>query len=121
MRTPPFIMTCTIQKASTSVDAFGQPTGSGASAAGTKCYWWGSGQGRLVQTGAPGVVATDTEHILFARGTDVKPGDRITTVSDHTGSVVFTSQDFRVVEHVVVHRNHLDCTLRYGIPVGGRT
>ena len=68
-----------------------------------------------------GTVAIDTEHILFAPGQNVRQGDWITTVTDHLGATVFAAADYRVVEHVAVMRNHLDCTLRFGKVIGGRS
>ncbi len=120
MRRPPLPMRCTIERPSSSRDSFGQPNATTPVAVNVPCYWW-TGQSWVANnTQAPGVVAVDTEHLLLARDADVQSGDRINTVTDHQGVVVFTADDYRVVQHVGVMRNHLDCTLRYGKVIGGR-
>lgn len=114
-------MTCTVARHGATADTFGQPTSAAPVATSVPCYWWSGTQSRTASGNTPGVIATDTEHILFDAGSDVRQGDQITTVSDHLGAVVFTAADFRVVEHVAVQRNHIDCTLRFGRAIGGRS
>lgn len=120
MRIPPLPMLCTIARLPSTRDTFGQPNAAAAVATRVPCYWWSGTGSRTSNADVPGVVATETEHVLFAPGQDVQQGDRITTVTDHLGNVVFVAADYRVVEHVAVMRNHLDCTLRYGEAIGGR-
>jgi len=121
MRMPPLPMRCTIERPSGSRDSFGQSNATTPIATDVPCYWW-TGQSWVANnTQAPGVVAVDTERILFAPGQDVKPGDRITTLSDHLGNTVFSGDDYRVVQQVGVMRNHLDCTVRFGRSIGGRS
>jgi hypothetical protein len=122
VRLPPLPMTCTIARLPGTYDTFGEPNAAAAVASGVPCYWWSSDlSSRISNSNVPGIVATETEHLLLAPGTDIQQGDQITTVSDHLGNVVFAATDYRVVEHVTIQRNHLDCTLRYGEVVGGRT
>ena len=120
MRLPPLTMLCTIKRPSGSTDAFGAPTGLTNVATDVPCYWWSDASSRTTGGEATGVVATETEHLVLARGTDIQQGDNITEVIDHLGVPVFGEEDYRVVEHVVMQRNHLDCTLRYGMVLGGR-
>jgi hypothetical protein len=113
-------MTCTIARAPGTYDTFGEPNAAATVASGVACYWWSGMPSRIANASVPGIVATETEHLLFAAGTDVRQGDQISTVSDHLGAVVFAAADFRLVEHVTIQRSHIDCTLRYGEVVGGR-
>lgn len=113
-------MTCTIKRPAATRDTFGQPTTSTAVASNVPCYWWDGQSWSAINSQTPGAIAVDVEHIVFAPGQDVRAGDHITTVTDHLGNVVFVAADYRVVHHVGVMRNHLDCTLRYGKPIGGR-
>lgn len=114
-------MTCTISRPTGAVDSFGQPTDDATTTTGVACYWWSGTPSRVATGETPGVVAVEAERILFPLGTDVQQGDRITTVTDHQGLVVFTAAAFRLIEHVAMQRNFLDCTLRYGKAIGGRT
>jgi hypothetical protein len=113
-------MTCTIARHPSAFDTFGQPNAAATDASGVACYWWSGTPSRSADAASPGVVAIESEHLLFAPATDVLQGDHITTVADHLGAVVFSAANYRVVEHVAVMRNHLDCTLRVGKPIGGR-
>ena len=114
-------MLCTIARPdATARDAFGQPLAAPTLATRVPCYWW-AGQSWVTNSAdVPGQIAVDTEHVIFAPGQDVLPGDRITQVTDHLGNTVFGAEDFRVVQNPAVMRNHLDCTLRYGKAIGGR-
>ena len=112
-------MACTIARLPGAKDTFGGPTAAASVATGVACYWWSQSGSRLADSGAPGIVATETEHILFVPGTDVRQGDQITTVVDGS-TTIFAAPDYRVVEHVVPQRNHIDCTLRFGEAIGGR-
>lgn len=118
---PQFVMRCTVARHGGTGDTFGQAAAASPAATSVPCYWWSGSQSRSADAGGPGVTATESEHVLFAPGTDVRQGDQITTVTDHLGDVVFAAVDFRVVEHVAVQRNHIDCTLRFGRSIGGRS
>ncbi len=121
MRTPPLSMTCAIARpAPGTQDSFGQPNSAPNVATGVRCCWWSGENAWTLKVDLSGATAVDQEHIIFARGQNVQAGDRITTVVDHLGATVFSSTDYRVVEHVTVQRNHLYCTLRYGKSIGGR-
>ncbi len=82
------------------------------------CYWWY----RSAWQSRQGVDLTDldTEHLLVDRGADVQPGDRVLSIVDHLGATVFSSSDFRVLDHITHERLHLDCTLKYGRTGGAR-
>lgn len=113
---PPLTMLCNVARGGTR-DSFGQVGAPSTVATGVPCYWW-AGPSRRDQSEA-GVTAVEVEHLLVARDADVKQGDRITGVTDHLGRTVFSSSDYRLVEHVVPERSFLDCTLRTGKPIGG--
>ena len=121
MRLPPLTMLCTIARRDTTADDYGEPSAPGVVASDVPCYWW-AGQ---VATSAPGnlqsLVAVTIEHVMFAPGQDVRAGDHIQTVTDEFGRVVFTVSDYRVVDGAAFQRNHIDCTLRLGQAIGGRT
>lgn len=113
-------MRCSYSRAAGTRDTFGQMTGWGAATTNVACYWWAGTPSRSGAGETPAVVATEQEHLLVDRSTDIRQGDRITQVVDHLGRTVFSATDYRMVEHVTVQRNHLDCTLRYAEPIGGR-
>lgn len=116
---PPLTMTCSIARGGTA-DTFGQLGTAPVVATGVKCHWWSGTPSQTSSQGLPGVVATESERILFALGTDIRQGDHITTVVTQQGATVFSATDYRVVEHVLMRRNHLDCFLAYGKGIGGR-
>lgn len=119
MRTPPLTMKCTIARLSGEVDSFGQPQAAETEYEDVPCYWWTSA-GQTLASDATGRTAVDREHLLVARGTDVRIGDRVTQVIDHLGATVFGEPDYRLVEHVLVQRTHIECLLRVGQVLGGR-
>ena len=67
------------------------------------------------------MIAVTIEHVMFEPGEDVRAGDHITTVTDQFGNVVFGPGEYRVVIGAAVMRNHIDCTLRLGQAIGGRS
>lgn len=113
-------MTCDIARHSGSADSSGQPTSPSALASSVACHWW-TGENAWTVKGDGGQTAVDQEHLLLARSQDVRPGDHITAVTDDRGNVVFGSADPRIVHHVGVMRSHLDCVLRMGRSIGGRS
>ena len=114
-------MLCTIKRPATTSDSFGAPAAPTLVAADVACHWWSQQSWAAKNTESPGMIAVTVEHILFAPGQDVRAGDLITTVTDHLGNVVFTEADSRLVEHAAVMRNHIDCRLRMGEGIGGRS
>ncbi len=82
------------------------------------CYWWN----RSTWQSREGVALTDvdTDHILVSHGSDVAAGDRVLSVTDHQDREVFDSDDFRVVDHIIHERTHLDCVLKFGRTGGAR-
>lgn len=120
MRTPPFPMRCTIARHSGRRDTYGQPEPPSTVAALVACYWWAGENAWAVDVGE-GRTAVEQEHVLFAIGTNIRPGDWITALVDHAGRAVFGPEAVRVVYGVLVMRNHLDCTLRTGHDIGGRS
>ncbi len=117
MRQPPLIMRCNILQPSTSVDSVGQPVETGTETKEVPCYWWSQS---TLRNESAGVTAVEGEHLVVALGTNITPGDHITEVSNEHGDVIFGATEWRLVEHVTIQRNHIDCVLRYGQPVGGR-
>lgn len=119
MRTPPLRMLCTIARPdATATDSFGQPSAAPTLATRVPCHWWTGENAWTVRTDS-GQTAVDQEHLLLARGQDIQQGDHVTSLTDEWGNVIFT--DYRVVHHVGVMRSHLDCTLRIGKGIGGRS
>lgn len=121
MRLPPLTMRCTIARRGTGADEYGEPLAPQTVATDVPCYWW-AGQ---AFASAPGklqsMVAVTLEHIVFAPGQDVRTGDHITAVVDHLGQTAFGPDSYRVVIGAAVMRNHIDCTLRLGEAIGGRS
>ena len=118
---PPLVMSCTIARPASTQDSFGQPNSAPVVATSVPCYWWPGEGAWNVRVSLAGATVVDQEHVVFAPGQDVRTGDRIATVTDHLGNVVFAAADYRVVEHVAIQRNHIDCTVRFGRPIGGRS
>lgn len=110
MSRPPLTMRCDVERRGAGSDPFGGNSTYTTHLSGEPCYWWVSSGREQIDDARTAVVAD--ERILFDRGTDVRPGDRIVEVVDHQGRTVFTAGDFREVEHVAVERTHLDCSLR---------
>jgi len=96
------------------VDAYGQPTGMLDVLADEPCSWWvtsGQEQVRPQRT-----VTLAGEFARFARGADVRPGDRIRRLVDQLGETRWDTTGgeglAREVEHVAVRRGHVECRLR---------
>lgn len=121
MRVPPLTMHCTIARCGTQSDSYGEPVAPQTVGTNVPCYWW-AGQ---AYASAPGdlqsMVAVTLEHIIFAPGQDVRTGDLVMSVSDHLGREVFAADAYRIVIGAAVMRNHIDCTLRIGEAIGGRS
>lgn len=70
--------------------------------------------------GIAALADVDTDHIIVDHGAAVLEGDQVLSVTDHLGRTVFSEEDFRVVDHFVYERTHLDCVLKYGRVGGAR-
>lgn len=112
-------MRCTISRPTEAADSFGQASGTSVVAEDVPCYWWVA-SGVELRTGV-GLVAVDRERLIVRRDTDIRVGDRITSLVDHRGASVFGANDYRLVDHVAIQRTHVECSLRFGQPAGGRT
>lgn len=103
-------MRCSIVRVVDGGDPFGGATATVTVAEDVRCLWW-TRSGRENVDDSRTVVLAD-EHVLFAHGTDVQPGDRIVGLVDTVGREPFGPGGFREVEHVTFGRGHLDCALR---------
>ena len=74
------------------------------------CYWWVR-TGREDTDSQRSVVLAD-EHLIADHDADIRPGDRILSLTDHEGRPVFGSDDYREVQHVAIERTFIDCSLR---------
>lgn len=103
-------MRCDVQRRTAGSDPFGADYSYSPHLTGQACYWWVT-TGREQVDDTRTVVLAD-ERIIFDRGVDIRPSDRIVSMTDHQGRSVFTAGGFREVEHVAEQRTHLEISLR---------
>ncbi len=113
-------MRCSIARPPGTFDSFGQQQPPQTVASDVPCYWWALDTWADQRGSSPAMANISVEHLLVALGTDIRPGDWVTEVTDHRGRTVFAASEYRVVEHPSIRRNHIDCTLKYGLSLEGR-
>lgn len=101
-------MVATLERDTGGSDPYGD--GESWTGAGTiDCTWWVTSGSENLSDHRAAVIAG--EHLLVPLGTNIRSGDRVTSVIHH-GDEIFGTDDWREVTHVAHQRRFLDCTLR---------